>query len=277
MSRERAPARVRVIVHAGFHKTGTSSLQDYLRDHRELLSDRVAVYLKNDFLRAGNLGRIYGLKPYPWRRRQFRDTFREFLDGITDDPVIFLSWEGFSGVMPGHRRFLTGQISNYSRAAIPLARTIGAELKRRFGPETQVEFLYTLRDPEDWLRSVYGHLVRSIRITDDFSGFRDSFDPVPDLAREAALIARALAPIPVHVVRLEDVGATPQGPATALLDLIGMPQGDRAALPLAIRANKGLSPDAEAEFLRLNREVTDSVALKRQKDRIADEDRKTAR
>jgi len=263
----------RVIVHAGFHKTGTSSLQVYLRANRDALQEHVKIYLKADFLSAGNLGRVYGLKPYPWRRRWFAAALRAFLTKIPDDEVIFLSWEGFSGVMPGHRRAVTGQISNYTRTAIPLARSISAELRRRFGPDTEVEFLYTLRRSEPWVRSVYGHLVRSIRITDEFEGFRDSFRPVPDLEKEAAKITRALRPVPVHTAWLEDIGPAREGPASVLFDLVDIPAEVRAALPAAERANAGLSQDAEDTFLRLNREMDDAQKLKREKDRIAKADR----
>ncbi len=263
----------RVIVHAGFHKTGTSSLQVYLRANRKALKEQVKIYLKADFLSAGNLGRVYGLKPYPWRRRWFAAALRSFLSKIPDDKVIFLSWEGFSGVMPGHRRVITGQIGNYTRAAIPLARSITTELRRRFGPDTQVEFLYTLRRTEPWIRSVYGHLVRSIRITDDFEEFRDSFRPLPELDQEAARIARALRPLKIHTAWLEDIGKAREGPASVLFDLVDIPPEIRAALPAAQRANMGLSPEAEETFLRLNREMEDPRKLKREKDRIAKADR----
>ncbi len=259
----------RVIVHAGFHKTGTSSLQHYLRANRRALKEHVKIYLKADFATAGDLGRVYGLKPYPWRRRRFATAFRSFLENIPDGEVVFLSWEGFSGVMPGHRRAITGQIGTYTRAAIPLARSITGELRRRFGPDTRVEFLYTLRREDPWIRSVYGHLVRSIRITDDLEGFRDSFRQTPDLEKEAARIARALRPVPVHTAWLEDIGTRREGLASVLCDLIDLPADVRAALPRAEAVNAGLSQEAEAAFLRLNREVDDPQTLKREKDRIA--------
>ncbi len=198
---------------------------------------------------------------------------RGSLADVPADPVIFLSWEGFSGVMPGHRRWLTGRITTYTRAAIPLARTVISELRHRFGDAVIVEFLHTLRDTDQWIHSVYGHLLRSIRITDNYGAFRGSFPSFPDLKNEAATIARAIAPIPVHTAWLEDTGAMPQGPATAFFDLIDLSPQYRTALPKAEQKNPGLSDEAHAMFPRLNREIADASELKHRKEKIACADR----
>ncbi|MDD8022888.1 MAG: hypothetical protein PHX82_07270 [Paracoccaceae bacterium] len=255
----------RIVVHAGFHKTGTTSLQDYLRHNPHRLTDHAAIYLKEDFLAAGNCGRLYGLRPYPWRLWRFRHALRQFLTGIEAVPQIFLSWEGFSGVMPGHQRLLTGTIRDFSRSAIPLARTIASELRHRFGPDCQIEFLYTLRDRESWIRSVWGHLVRSIRLTQDFASFRRGLPDLPRLDAEAARIARALAPVPVHTSWLEDCRNDPLGPAGAALRLLGVPEATLATLPPAPTRNLADPPELSAAYLQLNRSMTDKVALKREK------------
>jgi len=262
------PDPTRVIVHAGFHKTGTSSLQSYLKSHRAKLTDFGAIYLKADFLDAGNLGRVYGLRPFPWRKRQFRRAFDRFLSGIADDPVIFLSWEGLSGVMPGHRRLLSGTVQDFKRAGIPLGREIIAALHTRFGADVDITFMYTLRDQNSWIRSVYGHVVRSIRITDDFDKFRAKLTKLPILDQEAQLISDALG-VACITSRLEDTGATKFGPAVAVLDVLGVPDDFRDTLPAATRTNSGLSATDEATFLELNRTVKDKAELKRTKDRIA--------
>ncbi len=265
----RTPNMTRIIVHAGFHKTGTSSLQDYIRQNRAALAPYVTAYVKEDFLAAGNRGRIYGLKPYPWRLRQFRRDFRAFAEKIDSAPVIFLTWEGFSGVMPGHRRLFGRRIQNYRRAAIPLARCIRSELRRQFGNRAEIEFLYTTRETDSWIRSVWGHLVRSIRLTEDADTFREGFQRLPDLPEEATAMARALKPSVVHNAKLEDIGATPQGPITALFDLLNLTAEQRADLPEGRRRNMGMSCEAEAEFLRLNRKEPDDFKLKYLKDQIA--------
>ncbi|MFT6684656.1 MAG: hypothetical protein ACJAQV_001833, partial [Loktanella salsilacus] len=51
---------VHVIVHPGFHKTGTSSLQSWLGQNRRALKPYLSFYGKADFLTAGSAARIYG-------------------------------------------------------------------------------------------------------------------------------------------------------------------------------------------------------------------------
>lgn len=266
----------RVIVHAGFHKTGTSSLQDYLRKVRRRLPDDIAVHLKEDFLEAGNLARRYGQRPYPWRRRRFARSLRKYLSSIDDSAVHILSWEGFSGIMPGHRR-LTGPVRNIRRAAIPLARTIVTELHRRFGPGVDITFLYTLREPESWLHSVHGHLLRSIRLTEDYETFRAGFTPVIRLDDEAERIAHALAPVPVVTSWLEQNSLRPEGPAAAVLDLIELAGSLRESLPPARKTNSGNSEAIRAECLELNLSVRDPHELKRQKDKLTGFNRPSGR
>ncbi len=258
----------RVIVHPGFHKTGTSSLQSYMAKNAEVLAPYVSFYGKAAFLQAGSAARIYGQKPYPWRLRAFRASLDRFLASIPDDPVIVLSRETFSGAMPGHRRLFGRLVKDYERAAVPLGHQIVAALRGRFGADVDITFFYTLRDPEPWIRSVYGHLVRSIHLADDFDTFRARFPGLRDPAAQAASIAAKLDIHAVQTARLEDIGDHREGPASALLDLLDIPQDVRRGLPAARRANVGQDPELEAEFLAMNRAGQDKIALKRQKDRM---------
>jgi len=89
--------------------------------------------------------------------------------------MIVLSRETFSGGMPGHHTLSGRLMTSYQRPAKRLAKVIISELRRRFGPSTEITFFYTTRERESWLRSVYGHLLRSIRITDDYVSFRPAF------------------------------------------------------------------------------------------------------
>ena len=263
---------VHVVVHPGFHKTGTSSLQSWLGQNRRALKPYLSFYGKADFLSAGSAARTYGQKPYPWRLRAFRRSFDRFLVKIPDAPVIVLSRETFSGSMPGHRRFPGRLIRNYRDVAVPLGRQIIAALQTRFGAEVQITFLYTLRDRESWIRSVYGHLLRSIHLREDYDTFRARFPDLIDPRAEAEAIAKALG-VAAHFVKLEDVGHRREGPASAVLDLLGVPQDVRDRLPAATRANSGQTLALEAEFLAMNRASRDKAALKAAKDAML----KTAR
>jgi len=267
------PDPIRVIVHVGFHKTGTSSLQSYLGKNRDLFAPHFAFYGKADFLQAGSAARIYAQKPFPWRLQAFRDKLDGFLASIPDQPVIVLSRETFSGSMPGHRKIFGRLIKGYQPSAVPLGRQIIKALKARFGPDVRIEFLYTTRTREAWLSSVYGHLLRSIHLTMDEPTFRAQFPRFPHLEDAAAKIASKLDLDAVHVVDLADVSARAEGPAAAVLDLMDLPA--TLALPKATRANVGQTPDLRATFLAMNRKGGTKAALKRAKDKLVEEARKT--
>ncbi|MFZ3582918.1 hypothetical protein ACOI1H_12185 [Loktanella sp. DJP18] len=268
---------VHVVVHPGFHKTGTSSLQSLLGQNRRALKPYLTFYGKADFLAAGSAARIYGQKPYPWRLRAFRRTFDRFLASIPDAPVIVLSRETFSGSMPGHRRFPARLIRDYRRAAVPLGQQIIAALRARFGEDVQITFLYTLRDRESWIRSIYGHLLRSIHLRDDYDRFRARFPDLIAPRTEAEAIAKTLG-VTAHFVTLEETGPRREGPASAVLDLLGVPQAVRDGLPPATRANAGQTRALEDRFLTMNRASREKAALKAAKDallkaaRVADKD-----
>ncbi|MEJ2020095.1 MAG: hypothetical protein P8X51_18060 [Maritimibacter sp.] len=149
----------RVIVHAGFHKTGTTSLQSFLKRNTDALAPYAAIYLQRALKRARYLGRIYGQRPVFWRRWMFRRGFREFLASIPDAPTIVISRESFSGMMLGYRGARLRRCRRYASMAIPLAREIIRELRRRFGPEVEIEFLYTTREGESFLKSTWGHVL----------------------------------------------------------------------------------------------------------------------
>ena len=243
----------RVIVHAGYHKTGTTSLQDFLARNRNALDPYLRYYGKADFLAAGAHARIYAQRPYPWRLWRFRRSLRRFLSDVAPAGTVVLSRETFSGGMPGHKRLGGRLMRSYHDPAVALARVIMAELRRRFGPGTDITFFYTTREREAWIRSVHGHLLRSIRMALDFDAFRAQFPDLRGPADEAALMARALAPVRVITAALEEYATHREGPAAALLDMLDIPDELRATLHPAPRSNFGQSPMLREEFLALNR------------------------
>lgn len=266
----------RVIVHAGFHKTGTTSLQAYLTRHRASFTPWFTFYGPAEYASAGAKSRIYAQRRFPWRLWAFRRAFRRFLAGVPDAPVLVLSRETFSGNMPGHRDWRGRMLTDFRTAAVPLVRVIAAELRRRFGPDTQIELVFTTRDREAWIASVHGHLVRSIHLADDLATFHERLSGFPDLATEARRIASAVG-LEAHIRPLEDYAGARPGPALALLEIAGVPPEVWQALPKAHRANTGQPPAVRAEFLALNRSGISREDLKRLKDARKEELRKAYR
>ncbi|GEM_PF-350103 len=259
---------VRVIVHAGFHKTGTTSLQDFLSSKQDALQDHYRFYGKLDFRKAGAHARIYGQRPFPWRLWRFRRSFRGFLNSIEDFHTIILSRETFSGGMPGHRRLSRRMVKTYQSAARPLATVILAELRKRFGAGTDITFVYTVRDTDDWRKSVHGHLLRSIRLRDDLEAFSARFPDQQGPEYEARKMALFLDPVPVITIRLEDFQDDKEGPAAAILDMLDVPDSKRQILVKAFRSNPGQSADMRRKMLDLNRSPLGRKKLKSAKDKL---------
>ncbi|SEM99248.1 hypothetical protein SAMN04488003_107132 [Loktanella fryxellensis] len=258
---------VHVIVHPGLHKTGTSSLQEWMERNRAALKPHLRYYGKADFPAAGTAARRYGQRPFPWRLRAFRSSLDGFLGSIPDAPVIVLSRETFSGIMPGHRTFPNRLVRCYAPAAVPLGRQIVAACRARFGADVQITFLYTVRDREGWVRSVYGHLLRSVHLTEDFIAFRARFPDLMEPEQEARAIAATLD-VPVQIVRLADVGHHRLGPAVAVLDLANVPQALRDRLPDATRSNSRQTRAQESQFLSLNHAGGSKATLKAAKEAL---------
>ena len=258
----------RVIVHAGYHKTGTTSVQDFLNRNKSLLAPYLRYYGKTDFRQAGAQARIYAQKPFPWRLARFRHSLRAFLKEVPEGGTIVLSRETFSGGMPGHRRMGGALMTSYFGPGLRLARVIIVELKRRFGQEVDITFFYTTREREAWIRSVHGHLLRSIRLTDDFDTFRARFPALASPEEEAQRMRGALAPVPVVTAALEEYADHPEGPAAVLLDLVGVPGDLRTRLKPARRSNPGQDSDLRAQFLEINRRGGSRAALKAAKEKL---------
>lgn len=259
-----------VIVHAGFHKTGTTSLQDFLSQNRAALSPYFDYYGQQDFLNAGAAARLYAQRPFPHRLHRFRKAFRRFLAQIPDHDVIVLSRESFSGGMPGHRKLGGAMITSYHQPALKLARVIIREIRRRFGKDAKISFFYTVREGEAWIKSVHGHLLRSIGLTDDFDEFRQHFHPMISPAQQAQRMRGALAPVPVITAALEDHAQHPHGLGAPLMDLAGVPENAREGLTPAPHKNRGQGSVMRDAFLALNREGLSKPDLKARKQHLLD-------
>ncbi|MGR3490757.1 MAG: hypothetical protein ACU0DW_01755 [Shimia sp.] len=249
----------RIIVHAGFHKTGTTSLQHYLRTHRPQMR-RFFNYLDyRTFPEVTGAANTFSQAQNQLTLRRFSTRLRTALDGQLEGDVTVISAEAFSGLMPGHRRWTGRPILDHS-AADPLARAVLACIDRLV-PEAQISLAYTTRDRDSWIKSVWAHLVRSIRMTDDLPTFRGRFQGDWGPTAAAHRLKGAL-PCPVHVLPLEDAQGRLGGPAGPLLDLVGVPQGVQARWPAAAQKNTGQAKADVERLLHLNRTVRGRAALR---------------
>ncbi len=120
----------RIVFHAGFHKTGTTSLQTALRQHRTALAPLFAVETRASspaLLAAAEAARALSIDP--GHAAALDQALADWTAGLALAPGqgLLVSCEDFAGHMPG--RF---GLPDY-RAAIPIARAIQQALRTRFG------------------------------------------------------------------------------------------------------------------------------------------------
>lgn len=257
----------RVIIHAGFHKTGTSTLQNTLRANRVALKTHVALRLRWHMKDLVAATRGYSTWRDPLTLMKVQDRFYRLLDALPGMPrrTLILSSEELSGHLPGR-----GDLKDYSAASIILY-ALWEILHERF-PNAQVLLYFSTRAPEPWLASAYWEHVKSSNMTLDFDAFRTRYHGAAALDDMVADIASRV-PVPVHQHALEDCQALPLGPADPLLDLCDLPQELRAELIAAPGTNEHLGQDVLDALLQVNRTQHDPARRKAAKQSILSEAR----
>ncbi|MEL7116420.1 MAG: hypothetical protein AAGP08_12685 [Pseudomonadota bacterium] len=243
----------RVVVHAGFHKTGTTSAQAFLRQNGEVLWPVMALGLGYKFRPALSAARGYSTWRDPFTLEKFRRRVETYLAELgLGRRDLLISSEELCGHLPGR-----GEIADYA-AAPALMREIEAAVKDHL-PGCDLHFVFTLRRAETWWPSAYWEHVKSARMTLDYAAFLARYGAL-DLAAAARSIDVSA---PVHLHWLEDIAGMVEGPAAPLLDLMDLAPARRAALSPVPPQNR--SPEARADliqaFLRLNRSDLETEAL----------------
>lgn len=247
----------RVIIHPGFHKTGTSTAQRLLQENRALVWKSHALALNwriRDMLHAS---RGYST----WRDEasllKFSIRFAEFIAGLDmpGDRGLVMSAEELAGHLPGREK-----VPDYG--ALPdLMRAAAQVLEEAFGDSLELTFLMTTRAPDPWLDSAWAEHVKASRMVHDLDAFRARFAPAADLGGMVERLREAVAPHRVVVAALEDIKDAPLGPAQPLIDLLQMPPQRYAQIVPVETRNARLAPEVLAEMLRLNRSELDQEAL----------------
>ncbi len=247
----------RIIFHAGFHKTGTTSLQQTLRANRQALKADMRLVLRPGMTALCEAARGFS------RSREDIDLglvkyeaalLAEQLDKETAGTIL-ISSEDLGGHMPG--RFL---LRNYS-AAPHLMRALTVAFTAAC-PGDELTFFFTTRAPAPWLSSCYAQHLKTTRMTmneDEYvsrlresADFETVLDQIKDEVGRHAVIDAAL----------EEYTQSPLGPADAVLDLIGLTDRRRAALVAGPVANQQPSEPLKHELLALNRSDLDTAALR---------------
>lgn len=255
----------RVIIHAGFHKTGTTSLQQTLRANRAALRPDIRLVL-----RPGMTALCESARAYSRTREDYDLGFVKYeaallAEALHDDGArtVLLTSEDLSGHMPGRH-----SLHGYG-AAPDLIRALSVAF-RAAAPDAELSFFFTTRAAEPWLRSCYAQHVRASRMIWDEADYLKrlktsaNFDAVLDVIKRE---------VPDHAVldaALEDYAARPLGIAEALLDHLGLSAEHRATLVPSNIRNAALPAPLRAELLALNRSDLEASALRAAKRALID-------
>lgn len=252
----------KILVHGGFHKTGTTSAQAFLAENGPVLWPVMALGLGYKFRPLLAAARGFSTWQDPISLAKFRHRADSYLDDLNlGKRDLLISAEELSGHLPGR-----GELKDYAAAPV-LMRSLEAALRAAF-PEAQLRFVFTLRRPETWWPSAYWEHVKSARMTLDYAAFLDRYGRL-DLAAEAA---RIKLKSPVETLWLEDIAGEDHGPATPLLRRMGLSEDRWARLrpvPHKNRAPQGRDA-LITEFLALNRSDLGQQALTQAKKALLD-------
>ncbi|MFN3208834.1 MAG: hypothetical protein ACE369_07505 [Roseovarius sp.] len=244
----------RILLHPGFHKTGTSSLQRGAAELQTVLRPHLQLMFTQDVLEATRAAKRYSAYGDPDDLHRFAAAFTQAvrLADPADPRALMITSEDLCGYIPGNHG-----VSSYAAAA-PLMNVATAVLSAHFGTDARLSVFFTTRAPRDWQRSVWWQNLRALRLTEDFETYRASLSRAADLDAVVDMVdERIRHRATVLDTPIEDCRTDPLGPLGAALDHLDVPRDGLPALPA-----HNVQPDGAAEeLLSLNRSALPEADL----------------
>ena len=207
----------RVVVHAGFHKTGTTSLQQFLYKNGKHLWPKTAMVLPFKLRETASTQSLrYSRDPDPETLDAFAADLRAILSQLDLGPnrPVIISDENLSGHIPG-RHGTTG----YDQCPALIERLVDV-VREVLDEDADLRFVFTTRDRDSWLRSVWMHNLMRWRLTLDFDDFVASLGPMSDLDAVTRAVRDELGLAPEVRDKLTPTGIAMRGPHPALARLL---------------------------------------------------------
>tara|TARA_R110002020_G_scaffold327121_6_gene542933 strand:- start:19199 stop:19987 length:789 start_codon:yes stop_codon:yes gene_type:complete len=255
----------RIIIHAGFHKTGTTNLQQTLRANRAALRPDVRLVLRPGMNALCESARGYSKTREDYDLGLVKYEAAMLMEALEREtaPTLVISSEDLSGHMPGRHG-----LRSYG-AAPDLMRALSVAFKA-VDPKAQVTFFFTTRDADPWLRSCYAQHLRTARMIWDEAEYIKRLKASAALEQIIDQIRSEVPDSDVLSAALEAHANRPLGMAEALLDILEFSQSRRAKLVPSPTRNAALTADVCAELLALNRSDLEPAALKKAKRAVID-------
>ncbi|SHJ57141.1 hypothetical protein SAMN05444000_11074 [Shimia gijangensis] len=248
----------RMVIHAGFHKTGTTSVQKMLGQNRRRLSEHADIFLRKNMTPVCEAARTYSATRASEDLIHFTYELGKFLEQIKDAPdrQICISSEDLAGHMPGRRSLQT-----YAATPI-LMKAFVHTVEKTMPTPPEMIFYFSTRAADAWLKSCYGQHLGVVRLSMDLEEYKHAYAESARLDRIIDKVRLAVAPHRVEFRALETTQDTPLGPLTPLLDLLEIPAETRSKLLPLPPANVALPDALQAEYLRINKSDLDMEAVR---------------
>lgn len=257
----------RVIIHAGFHKTGTTSLQQTLRANRATLRPDIRLVLRPGMTALCECARAYSRSREDYDLGLVKYEAAMLVERLAEEEAttIVISCEDLSGHMPGRH-----SLHGYG-AAPHLMRALSVAFKAA-APNDELSFFFTTRSAAPWLRSCYAQHLRAARMVWDEADYVKRLKSSAEHDKILDLIRKEVTKHSVIEAALEDYADRPLGMAEALLDHLEISKERRATFGTAAPRNTALPADMLAELLTLNRSDLDDVTLRKAKRKLIEGD-----
>ncbi|AXI45022.1 hypothetical protein C1J03_02620 [Sulfitobacter sp. SK012] len=250
----------RIIIHPGFHKTGTTGLQETLRANRHILRPDIRLVLRPGMEALCDMARNYSetREDFDLDLVKYEATaLAESLASETAQTIVITSRD-ISGHMPG-RRGLHGY------GAVPKLMQAIASAFLATLPRDELLFFITTRQPDAWLHRSYDQHLRNSRLPLDLRDYMRRFKTAADFPAAITKIDEALPRYRVTSAAIEDHAKRPLGLADAILDLAGVPDSRRAELEIKQTQSPKTAARMRAKLLELNRSDLPAAALREAK------------
>ncbi len=237
----------RIVFHAGFHKTGTTTIQKTLRQNRKLLRPDTRIVFRDGMLGLCEAARGYSATQSNLDLGMVQFETVETLQRFSDfDGTIVLSSEDLSGHMPGRKGLKT-----YTAAP----KILGAiyEATHEVFPEAEVSFFFGTRATKPWLKSCYVQHLRATRITQSAEEYVTAYRVSALLNRIIEATQKAIPDAVVVSSALEDSADQKLGPLAPLLDHLKIPKSIKDQFETLPAANTSPPIAKLDKLLELNR------------------------
>ncbi len=231
----------RIVLHPGFHKTGTSTTEHMLLRNADIMAQHCQILGNPQLGDAPEWAKRFSTRRDNTSLKAFARAWNAALSSLEDRPAIITCVDLF-GRIPGHP-----QVTDYS-ATPALLNAMISGLEARFAEALDLRVHLSTREPEAWLRSLWFQNLKVHRVTEDREEFGSKFRGLSTFDQKDYS-----SKWPISVEPLEKSRAHPLGPAGPLLDLIGLPDDIRNQLSPQKPLKVSFSDEGIAVLLDLNR------------------------